>query len=159
MPHAVPPVSRICAKQPTRTSRWQSMAEYLINNRPLRSSSIIILMHVALLKNDNSRPRTASNRHHSSVRRLRSFAACIPWPKSSQAVATSSTGGAAASKEGLPVASEPAACCRCPTTASLWAAVRAWRSKLLHRKPFSSYGECRARAPAQLDNLRLACRP
>ena len=48
----------------------------------------------------------------------------------------SSTGGAAASKEGPPVASEPAACRRCPTTASLWAAVRAWRLKLLHRKPF-----------------------
>ena len=111
------------------------MAEYLINNRPLRSSSIK-LMHVALLKNDNSRSRTASNRHHSSVRRLRSFAACMPLPKSSQAVAKSSTGGAAASKEGPPVASEPAACRRCPTTASLWAAVRAWRLKLLHRKPF-----------------------
>ena len=136
MPHAVPPASRICAKQPARASRWQSVAKYLINNRPLRSSSLIILIHVALFKNDNSRPRTASNRHHSSVRRLRSFAACMPLRKSSQAVAKSSTSGAAASKEGPPVASEPAACCRCQTTASLWAAVRAWRLKLLHRKPF-----------------------
>ena len=128
----VAPASRNCARQPTRTSSLWFAAEYLIRSRPLRSSSMM-LMQVALARNSSSLSRTASNRHHSSVRRLRSLRSPPDFLKPSHASLNASMGGADPStgKEEAPPADWR---CRYALTDSWWNVDAAWRLRLAKRR-------------------------